>query len=116
MIFPNAPCDRLRSWTVRAWSNRTVGEFKRVLRISVCQLGWGKIHTFIASVALGFLTERHVGLYIRRVRKIRSIAFARFKRAIALQLDAVHANILKIVRVPLVATREINIAHQTNYN
>ena len=54
--------------------------------------------------------ERHVGLYILAVREIRGIAFARPGRAIALQLDAVHAKMLEIERVPLVATREIGIA------
>ena len=60
--------------------------------------------------------KRHVGLYILLVREIRGIAFARSGRTIALQLDAVDAKILEIERVPLVATREIGIAHQTNYD
>ena len=48
--------------------------------------------------------------------KFRGIAFARPGRAIALQLDAVHAKILDIEQVPLVAIREIGIAHHTNYD
>ena len=78
--------------------------------------GWGKNHTFIANVALEFLKERHVGLYILPVRKIRGIAFARPGRAIALQLDTVDAKILEFERVIMVATREIGIAHQSNYD
>ena len=49
-------------------------------------------------------------------REIWGIAFARPGRAIALKLNAVHAKMLKIKRVPLVATHEIGIAHQTNYD
>ena len=76
----------------------------------------GVRHTFIGSVGFEFLKERHVGLYILPVREIRGIAYARPGRAIAFQLDAVHAKILEIERVPLVVTREIGIAHQTNYD
>ena len=44
------------------------------------------------------------------------IALARPGCAIALKLNAVHANISKIERVPLLATRESGMAHQTNYD
>ena len=45
------------------------------------------------------------------VRKIRGIALGRPGRAIALQLDAVHAKIFVIEWISLVATREIAVAH-----
>ena len=76
----------------------------------------GKTHAFIASFALELLEKRQVGLYILPDREICDIALARPVRAIALKLNAVHAKISKIERVPLVATREIGIAHQTNYD
>ena len=63
-----------------------------------------------------FLKERHVGLYILFVRKSCTIAFAKTKRAMSLQLDAVHAEILKIELVFIVAIREIEIAYQTKYD
>ena len=44
----------------------------------------GKTHTFIASVELEFLKDRHVRLYILPVGEIHGRAFARFGRAIAL--------------------------------
>ena len=73
-------------------------------------------HTLIASVALEFLNKRHVRHYILPVRKIISIAFVFPERAIALQLYAISATIFKINRVTLVATWEIGITHQTNYD
>ena len=53
--------------------------------------------------------------YILTVREIWGIALARPGCAIAFQLDAIHAKILEIERVPLVTTREIGVAHQANY-
>ena len=73
-------------------------------------------HTAIASVALEFVMERHLRFYILPVRESQCIAFARPGRAIALQLDAVHAKIFEIERIFLVATREIGIANQANYD
>ena len=71
---------------------------------------------FISSVALELLEKRRVGFHILTVREIRSIALGQPWRAIALLLDAVHAKILVIERVSLVATREIGVVHETNYD
>ena len=62
------------------------------------------------------MKERHVRLYILPFHEIRGITLAQFGRAIAFQLNVVHAKILKIERVPLIATRVIGIAHYTNYD
>ena len=72
---------------------------------------WGKTHALITSIALELLDKRHVGLYILSICEIRGIALARPGRAISLYLDSIHAEILEIERVPLVATCEIGIAH-----
>ena len=69
---------------------------RKMIFVFFCPLVWSKTHTLIASVSLEFLKERHVGYYILHVRKILSIVFALRGRAIALQLDAVNAEILEI--------------------
>ena len=50
------------------------------------------------------------------VRGICGIVLAQPVRAIALQLNEVNAKILKIEQFSLLATREIGVAAQTNYD
>ena len=70
----------------------------------------------IPRVKLELLEKRYVGRFILPVREIRGIALARIWRAIALQLDEVHAKIFEIEQVPLVTTRKIGVGDQTNYD
>ena len=59
------------------------------------------------SVALELLEKRNVVLYILSLREIWSVVLARPGRAIARQLDTVHAEIFENERVLLVTTRQI---------
>ena len=97
-------------------SIKTVRDFKRVLRVSVCPFGRSKTPVLFASVALELVEERHVSFCILPVRKIWGIAIAQCAREIALQLDADHTKILKNKIVFLVTTREIGVANQASYN
>lgn len=107
---------RLRSWTVGAWFNWTMGDFKRVSRVFVCLLRQSKTHAFITSVAFELLNKFNFGHFILLVCKVKDIAVSLNQPAIALHHDMCHAKIFEIERVPLISSREIGIVYQTIYD
>ena len=90
-----------------ATANWSVSNCKSVDSVFVCPLCRCQFYTFIAFAKTKLSLHCLVIFYILAIGEIGSVAGTGHCRSIAAQLHTVHAKVLKIERVPLVAAGKI---------